>query len=159
MGEVIQRRAGRVVLLDDRDRILLLQGIDPTRGDTAWWFTPGGGAEGDESTIEAARRELLEETGLDFPHLIGPLWNRRAEFDFLNNRYEQYEEFYLARVSAHELVDDAWTDLERTAVIGHRWFSLDELEDLTDQVYPQMLLELLQRLQDEGVPPVMLEIH
>ncbi|MCZ9340813.1 NUDIX domain-containing protein, partial [Streptomyces sp. TRM76130] len=52
------REVARVVLLDPEDRILLLHGHEP--GDPAddWWFTPGGGVEGDETREEAARREL-----------------------------------------------------------------------------------------------------
>lgn len=32
-----------------------------------YWDLPKGGIDGDESAIEAARRETLEETGLDLP--------------------------------------------------------------------------------------------
>lgn len=157
--EVIRRRAGRVVLLDGAGRILLLQGLDPTREDPPWWFTPGGGAEADETTREAAERELREETGLVFPDLIGPIWSRRAEFVFYGRHYEQYEEFFLAQVSEHDLVDDAWTELERNTVIGHRWFSLAELHDADEPVFPLDLARMLERLTLDGVPDQMIEIH
>lgn len=159
MADVIRRRAGRVILFDHHDRILLLQGMDPTRDDPPWWFTPGGGAEAGESTREAARRELFEETGLDFPDLIGPIWFRQTEFDFFNRHYEQYEEFFLARIVEHELIDQSWTELERNTVIGHRWFGVGEIESLDAQVFPTMLVGLLHRLAEEGVPSEMLEIH
>lgn len=155
---VIKRRAGRVVLLDDAGRILLLNGFDPTREDPPWWFTPGGGAEPGESTRDAARRELLEETGLDFPDLVGPIWHRQAEFVFYGKRYEQDEEFYLARVQSHDLVDDAWTELERHTVIGHRWFSVGDLAALSDPVFPVNLIALLSLLQQEGAPQSIVEI-
>ena len=158
-AEVIRRRAGRVVLLDEHDRILMLQGFDPTRGDPPWWFTPGGGVEGDESTKDAARRELREETGLDFPDLIGPIWCRSTEFDFYGAHYEQYEEFFLARVAAHELVDDAWTELERTTVIGHRWLSVEQLQELEGKLFPRMLVAQVGNLVSEGVPAEMIEIE
>jgi 8-oxo-dGTP pyrophosphatase MutT (NUDIX family) len=149
---VIERRAGRVVLLDEAGRILLLQGFDPTRDDPPWWFTPGGGTEGDEDARTAARRELFEETGLDFVDLIGPIWLREAEFIFYGEQYHQSEEFFLARVGAHELIDDAWTELERQTVIGHRWFTASEVRLLEDPVYPVQLADRLEQLAREGAP-------
>lgn len=48
------RKVARVVLLDPQDRILLLHGYEPEDPSETWWFTPGGGVEGDESREEAA---------------------------------------------------------------------------------------------------------
>lgn len=48
------RQAARVVLLDDRDRVLLFRGFDPADPDRgSWWFTPGDGIKPGES-LEAA---------------------------------------------------------------------------------------------------------
>ena len=52
------RRAVRVLLLDEADRVLLVRFHD---GERSWWCTPGGGIEPGESAVEAARRELHEE--------------------------------------------------------------------------------------------------
>ncbi|MBC7679310.1 MAG: NUDIX domain-containing protein, partial [Pseudorhodobacter sp.] len=61
----VARTAARVLLLDGRDRVLLFRGGDPhlpERG--TWWFTPGGGLDPGEQTVDGAVRELFEETGL-----------------------------------------------------------------------------------------------
>jgi 8-oxo-dGTP pyrophosphatase MutT (NUDIX family) len=155
----IFRRAGRVILLDDHDRVLLLQGSDPTREGRPWWFTPGGGAEESESPLQAARRELFEETGLTFEALIGPLWRRQAHFHFMGAQYEQHEEFFLARVQSHELIDDAWTELERTTVLAHRWWKVEELVSTDEAIFPIRLGELLRTLLRDGVPESPLEIE
>ena len=55
-------RLGSAVILIDGDRILLgRREKDPQRGK---WVLPGGGVQPFESVEEAAKRELLEETGL-----------------------------------------------------------------------------------------------
>jgi 8-oxo-dGTP pyrophosphatase MutT (NUDIX family) len=52
-AQVGTRYAGRVLLVDDARRVLLLQGLDPgDPGAGTWWFTPGGGCEGGERTDE-----------------------------------------------------------------------------------------------------------
>ena len=51
------RRAVRVLVLDEDDRMLLFKdsdlGLDPV---AHWWVTPGGGVDPGESDLEAAVR-------------------------------------------------------------------------------------------------------
>ena len=58
------RRAVRVLVVDEADRMLLFQdsdlGLDPV---AHWWVTPGGGVDPGETPEQAAAREVLEETG------------------------------------------------------------------------------------------------
>src|SRR5690349_25136445 len=74
-----ERRAVRVLVVDEADRMLLFLdsdlGLDPV---THWWVTPGGGVDPGESDLEAGVRELREETGLLVPasDLVGPLLTR-----------------------------------------------------------------------------------
>ena len=64
------RRAARVILLDDADRVLLVRGHDVDQPERSWWFTVGGGIDGGETPRQAAVRELREETGIA-PRLLG----------------------------------------------------------------------------------------
>jgi 8-oxo-dGTP pyrophosphatase MutT (NUDIX family) len=59
-----ERRAVRIVCLDSADRVLLIDWQDPFSG-ARIWEPPGGGIESGEDPIDAARRELTEETSLD----------------------------------------------------------------------------------------------
>src|SRR5207244_2496310 len=68
--ELQLRRAGRVIVLDPEDRVLLFR-YDEAPPNGRHWCTPGGGLDDEEDYPAGARRELTEETGwTDVP--IGP---------------------------------------------------------------------------------------
>ncbi|GAA2322741.1 NUDIX hydrolase [Streptomyces kunmingensis] len=150
------RRVARVVLLDPENRVLLLHGHEP--GDRAddWWFTPGGGLEGDETREQAALRELAEETGITDVELGPVLWQRICSFPFDGRRWDQDEWYFLARTASStvrpEINEAGLTDLERRSVAGARWWTYRELTEAHETVYPTRLAELLNRLFDEGPP-------
>lgn len=153
LGEL--RKVARVVLLDPQDRILLLHGHEPEDPSDDWWFTPGGGVEGDETREEAARRELAEETGITDVELGPVLWRRTCSFPFAGRRWDQDEWYYLARTAdTRDEVPEATglTELERRSVAGARWWTCQELNQAHETVYPTRLAELLCRLLDEGPP-------
>jgi 8-oxo-dGTP pyrophosphatase MutT (NUDIX family) len=150
---VVDRVGARVLVVDDRSRVLLLHGRDPAdAGSGSWWFTPGGGVDPGETVEQAARRELAEETGLVAGALSGPVWVRTAEFGFLGRRYRQRETFFLVRVASHQVDTAGWTQVERDSVDAFRWWSLDELAITEDVVYPRRLGPELARLLADGVP-------
>ncbi|TVL94560.1 NUDIX hydrolase [Streptomyces sp. SAJ15] len=153
------RRVARVVLLDRQDRILLLHGFEPDDPSSTWWFTPGGGLEGDESREQAARRELAEETGITEVELGPVLWRRVCSFPFDGRRWDQDEWYYLGRTERTATETGGHTDLERRSVTGLRWWTYEELAATRETVYPTRLAGLLRTLLDEGPPasPVILE--
>jgi 8-oxo-dGTP pyrophosphatase MutT (NUDIX family) len=153
------RRVARVVLLDPSDRILLMHGYEPDDPSEAWWFTPGGGLEGDETRAEAALRELAEETGITQVDLGPVLWRRTCSFPFDGRRWDQDEWYFLGRTAQTETAPAGLTDLELRSVRGLRWWSSAELSATRETVYPTRLAGLLRTLLDEGPPstPVILD--
>ncbi|MEO5533650.1 MAG: NUDIX domain-containing protein [Pseudolysinimonas sp.] len=138
----ITRRAARILVLDHDDHLLLFHGFDPSdpsAGD--WWFTPGGGLEGDESFVEAARRELAEETGLQSGRLEELPGERVAEFPFDGQLVTQTERYFTVRVARFEPVSDAWTDLEIRSTIELRWWGLDEFRAADLRHFPADLVQ------------------
>ena len=153
------RKVARVVLLDPEDRILLLHGHEPDDPADDWWFTPGGGLEGEETREEAALRELAEETGITEVELGPLLWRRMCSFPFAGRRWDQDEWYFLARTSQTVTDRRGMTELELRSVAGLRWWTSAELLATRETVYPTRLAELLSRLLVEGPParPVTLD--
>ncbi|MFF2010809.1 NUDIX hydrolase [Streptomyces sp. NPDC058195] len=149
---VERRKVSRVVLLDPEDRILLLHGFEPGDPRRSWWFTPGGGLEGDETREQAALRELAEETGITGADLGPVLWRRMCSFPFDGRRWEQDEWYFLARTARTETDTSGQTGLERRSVDGLRWWTSAELSAARETVYPTRLAGLLRTLLDEGPP-------
>ena len=60
-----ERPTARWLILDGQGRVLLFHFVfsDGPLSGTAFWATPGGGADSGETYEDAARRELFEETG------------------------------------------------------------------------------------------------
>lgn len=140
------RVAVRVLLLDPASRVLLFEGRDLSdESDTArWWFTAGGGVEDGESLIEAAKREICEETGQSNLEVVGPFHLR--EFDFVNHGEPQHqiEHFFAARTGDTGVAVEGWTELEQRAVISSRWWSSAELRNASITYFPTNLVALVE---------------
>jgi 8-oxo-dGTP pyrophosphatase MutT (NUDIX family) len=146
-----RRTSARVVLLDELGRVLLFCGSDPAITDgTArrWWFTVGGQALAGERLVQAAVRELAEETGLraESGDMIGPIWRRDAVIDFNGSVVRSQEFFFVYRTAHFEPSAAGRTALERSYIHGHRWCdsaTIAQLAAAGEVVYPEQLGELL----------------
>lgn len=146
------RRAGRVVLVDPLGRTLLFEGFDAGRPQESYWFTPGGALAPGEDAHRAAVRELAEETGLRLPpeRLVGPVWRAREVFSYEGGPVVADETYFLAGTDSDRIDTSGFTDLERLCVLGHRWWSVEELRTSSAVVYPRRLADLLEPLLDGG---------
>ena len=137
------RRTARVLLVDDRDRILLFADSDPGIPGSGWWITPGGGIDPGESDLAAAVRELEEETGIRVPpsDLVGPILIRPVIHGYCDVVIEQEDVFFACWVPAFDVTDAGHTEEERLTMTAHRWWTREELAETTEEIWPVDLLE------------------
>jgi len=112
-GAVVFRRTAQGV------RFLVLRAY-------ANWDFPKGGVEPGESELDAARREVAEETGLvelDFPYGEA----NRETLPYANGKVARY---YLAETDQAEITLPVSPELGRPEHHEWRWVSYDEAEDL-----------------------------
>jgi len=146
------RPAARVLCVDPQGRVLLLRWRDP--GDrTVFWEPPGGGLEQGESHIAAARRELHEETGLPEDVVREPGIVVHRDFRWNGCHFQGPEVFFLGRVAAADFPGgQGLTDDETGTLLGHRWFTREELAAPPEAVEPPGLLAILDQLDGAGEP-------
>ena len=131
-----ERHTVRLLVIDDRDRVLLFEIEDPGVWDPAvetgpirrrFWITPGGGIEPGEDDRAAGARELWEETGIRRDNLGQCVWESDHTLVWDGEPLRMIERYYLVRAPASEITLDHQTDDERAAYRSHRWWTVDEL--------------------------------
>jgi 8-oxo-dGTP pyrophosphatase MutT (NUDIX family) len=135
------RRAARLIVLDGEGRALMFRYDVPGRA--PFWVTVGGECEPDESFEDAARRELLEETGIIADP--GPqIAQMTPEFITVEGEPVQADErFFLVRVNEARIDTSRHTELEQALMTQHRWFTLAELESWHEAVFPGELADMI----------------
>lgn len=143
----LERDAVRVVLADSAGRVLLFHVLTPDQAPDGWWELPGGGIGPGESYLEAAVREIREETGLvlDPGQVRPPSWRRDTTWVSRGKRRLQHEIVVLARLAADQpaIVDGGRTPQEVEDFVTFRWWPVAEIAASPRRFYPGRLPELL----------------
>lgn len=141
------RPASRLLIIDPADRVLLFH-FEHRSGALAgqsYWATPGGGVEGDESFEAAAIRELWEETGIQVTAVGPEIAQRQLILQLPNGEYvNEDERYFRIHVSDTQLSRSGWSAAEMECMTAHHWWSQAELEQTTEQVWPENLIAMLQ---------------
>ncbi|WP_335990060.1 NUDIX hydrolase [Glycomyces sp. MUSA5-2] len=155
-GPRFARRAARVLVVDEADRLLLFHGPALVAGaGAAYFFTVGGAIEPGETAREAAVRELHEETGmLAAPDaLIGPVARCHSVQELLaGGGFTADEWFFWWRCTNPTVQLEGLEEREGLETAGFAWMSLPELESAPLTILPRALPAFMRRVLTEGLP-------
>lgn len=127
-------------MLDPHSRVLMFRFDVADR--PPFWVTAGGECEDGESFEDAARRELFEETGItaDPGQQIA---RTTPQFVTVEGEPVQADErYFIVRVAGTRINTAGHTPLEQKLMTQHRWFTLEELDQWHEAVFPETLSQL-----------------
>ncbi|GAA5441439.1 NUDIX domain-containing protein [Deinococcus caeni] len=137
-----------VLIQDERGRVLLQR-----RGDDGRWGTPGGHLNPGESFLQAAQRELFEETGLICPDLrLMPLPDALIDgpaFRISTPRGDRYQVGLRTRGTLSAAALDLAAPDDSGETLALAWFPLTDLPHLSGAINVASL-NLLRR--EQGLP-------
>lgn len=137
------RKSSRLVIVNEKGHLLLFLYHDEHQG--PFWATAGGELKEGETYIDAAKRELYEETGLELE--IGDLLTERDEiYPVARSAPARWlEKYYLVLCPDNKEVYAAeWTEEEQSTIQKWQWWSLDEMLNSSSHSFkPEWLPQLL----------------
>ena len=156
-----ERITARVILMDPQRRVLLMKGRLPSDPEAPGaWFTVGGGVEAGETILEAAAREIVEETGFR-DAVLGPVvWYGEGVYHDRKRRpFVVKESYVVARCAGGDLSRDGWQPLERELVDDIRWWTLEDLAACREDIYPLDLVRMLPDILEGRYPDTPLPVR
>lgn len=165
MSDHAVRHTSRLIVLDPRERILLIQyqaavASDPD-GSTpgAFWYTPGGGVDPGETPEQAALRELDEEAGIRGVTL-GPCV---ATCDALRDKFIRTsfcrERYFLIRAPSDRIDTSRLAETDLDPVLDVRWWNVEDFIAAGEVLIPMSVLPLARRIVAGDTParPIILD--
>ncbi len=156
----------RIILVNPNNEILLMCANDPKTTATdgtyngRFWFTIGGEIEPGETNMQAAVRELHEETGLTLKDVVfGPIvWFGSCDLILSGELKRLNQKFIVAHSKKTNISMKNFTESEKNVIEKMDWFSLDKIKSHDDIIYPIGLEKHLPDILQKNYPIQPLEI-
>ena len=149
LNKLPYRRGVGIMLVNKEKKIFVGKRID----NRAAWQMPQGGVDQDENIVDAAKRELKEETGVssikiikksdkiytyDLPdYLLGKIWKGRFK--------GQEQTWFLAQFLGED--DEINLDQKNAEFKKWKWVNIDELPDLIVPFKKELYQELVKEFR------------
>lgn len=106
-------------------RFLITRRVMSKSWAAGWWEVSGGGVQAGETSAEAVRREVLEETGIDVANAAGGY-----AFTYRRDNPKEHDNYFVDVYRFDMDVSETDVKIQQEEAMGFKFASLDEIRQL-----------------------------
>lgn len=148
------RKSARAIVINSKNQMFLFQYMfDYLEDSKAIWITPGGSLEEGESFVDALKREVYEELGVQLTKESPEVYYRNPIYTLKNGeKVQSVEKFFLVVLEEKSFSFDHWTESEKKRMRAGKWWSVDEIEKSEDEFFSKDIARMLKELASRKLP-------